>query len=187
MDIELRNKVNLLSENYREIKKELRNDGDLFNHFEALLYGLTDKELDLENINEIREYIKNKKTSQLFRGNFLKIFSILMDNREDYKKVYKNTVLVYDFLISKGFSCSNKTVFAALILSKRFNEEELDRRVNKLIEIKESLESNEYISCANLAAGNKSIEVIKRDFNKVKKLLTSLGYFYDNEKENLKK
>ena len=184
MDIELRNKVNLLSENYKEIKKQLRSDGDLFNHFEALLYGLTDKKLDLEKINEIREYIKSKKTNSIFKGNFLKIFSILMDNREDYKEVYKNTIIVYDFLVSKGFTYSNETVFASFILSKRFQEEELNYRVNKLIEIKELLGSNEYISCANLAAGNKDIKTIEKEFNEVKQTMISLGYFYDCEKEN---
>ena len=184
MDIELKNKVNLLSENYKEIKKQLRSDGDLYNHFEALLYGLTDKELDLEKINEIREYIKNKKTNSIFKGNFLKIFSILMDNRDDYKEVYKDTIVVYDFLVSKGFTHSNETVFASFILSKRFKEEELNYRVNKLIEIKELLGSNEYISCANLAAGNKDIKTIEKEFNEVKQIMASLGYSYDCEKEN---
>jgi len=184
LDIELKNKVNLLSENYKEIKKQLRSDGDLYNHFEALLYGLTDKELDLEKINEIREYIKNKKTNSIFKGNFLKIFSILMDNRDDYKEVYKDTIVVYDFLVSKGFTHSNETVFASFILSKRFKEEELNYRVNKLIEIKELLGSNEYISCANLAAGNKDIKTIEKEFNEVKQIMASLGYSYDCEKEN---
>lgn len=184
MDIELKNKVNLLSENYKEIKKQLRSDGDLYNHFEALLYGLTDKELDLEKINEIREYIKNKKTNSIFKGNFLKIFSILMDNRDDYKEVYKDTIVVYDFLVSKGFTHSNETVFASFILSKRFKEEELNYRVNNLIEIKELLGSNEYISCANLAAGNKDIKTIEKEFNEVKQIMASLGYSYDCEKEN---
>ena len=180
MDIELRNKVNLLSENYKEIKKQLRSDGDLFNHFEALLYGLTDKKLDLEKINEIREYIKSKKTNSIFKGNFLKIFSILMDNREDYKEVYKNTIIVYDFLVSKGFTYSNETVFASFILSKRFQEEELNYRVNKLIEIKELLGSNEYISCANLAAGNKDIKTIEKEFNEVKEVETNQGHWTGN-------
>ena len=138
MDIELRSKVDLLSENYKEIKKELKTDGDLLNHFEALLYGLTDRYLNIDKIKEIRQYIKSKKLNSGIKENFEKIFSIMLDNREDYSEVYDNTLSLYSFLISKGFNNTNKTIFAAFILSKRFKGEELNRRVLKLIKIKDS-------------------------------------------------
>ena len=66
MDVELRSKVDLLSDNYNDIRKALRWDGNLLNHFEALLYVRTDKEFSLEKIKEviieaILEAMKNKK------------------------------------------------------------------------------------------------------------------------------
>lgn len=184
MDIELRSKVDLLSENYKEIKKELRTDGDLLNHFEALLYGLTDRYLNVDKIKEIRQYIKGKKAGLGIKGNFEKIFSIMLDNREDYSEVYENTLSVYKFLISKGFNNTNKTIFAALILSKRFKGEELDRRVLKLFKIKDSLNSNDYLSCANLATTNKEIYEIKEEVFTVRKKLKSYKFNYNSNDES---
>lgn len=184
MDIELRSKVDLLSENYKEIKKELRTDGDLLNHFEALLYGLTDRYLNVDKIKEIRQYIKGKKAGLGIKGNFEKIFSIMLDNREDYSEVYENTLSVYKFLISKGFNNTNKTIFAALILSKRFKGEELDRRVLKLFKIKDSLNSNDYLSCANLATTNKEIYEIKEEVFTVREKLKSYKFNYNSNDES---
>lgn len=184
MDIELRGKVDLLSENYKEIKKELKTDGDLLNHFEALLYGLTDRYLNVDKIKEIRQYIKNKKLSLGIKGNFEKIFSIMLDNREDYSEVYENTLSVYNFLISKGFNNTNKTIFAAFILSKRFKGEELDRRVLKLFKIKDSLNSNDYLSCANLATTNKEIYEIKEEVFRVREKLKSYKVNWDSNNDS---
>lgn len=184
MDIELRGKVDLLSENYKEIKKELKTDGDLLNHFEALLYGLTDRYLNVGKIKEIRQYIKNKKLSLGIKGNFEKIFSIMLDNREDYSEVYENTLSVYNFLISKGFNNTNKTIFAAFILSKRFKGEELDRRVLKLFKIKDSLNSNDYLSCANLATTNKEIYEIKEEVFRVREKLKSYKVNWDSNNDS---
>ena len=184
MDIELRSKVDLLSENYKEIKKELKTDGDLLNHFEALLYGLTDRYLNIDKIKEIRQYIKSKKLNSGIKENFEKIFSIMLDNREDYSEVYDNTLSLYSFLISKGFNNTNKTIFAAFILSKRFKGEELNRRVLKLIKIKDSLNSSDYLSCANLATTNKEIYEIKKEVFKVREKLKDLNFNWESNNDS---
>ncbi|MGL4107861.1 DUF4003 family protein [Clostridium paraputrificum] len=176
MDIELRSKADLLSENYNEIRKSLRWDGELLNHFEALIYGRTDKEFSLEKIQEIRRYIKKEKKSEYpFKGNFHKIFSIMLSDSENYKEVFENTRRIYENLISRGFNENEKTAFSALILSQRFNDTELDKRVDRLIAIKNELGKTDYLSYANLAATNKDIKVINNEITIVKEKLKEAG------------
>ncbi|WP_368259977.1 DUF4003 family protein, partial [Clostridium paraputrificum] len=81
MDVELRSKVDLLSDNYNDIRKALRWDGNLLNHFEALLYVRTDKEFSLEKIKEVRKYLDSRKLPYPFKGVFNKICSIMLDDR----------------------------------------------------------------------------------------------------------
>ena len=149
-----------------------------------MLYGLTDRYLNIDKIKEIRQYIKSKKLNCGIKENFEKIFSIMLDNREDYSEVYDNTLSLYSFLISKGFNNTNKTIFAAFILSKRFKGEELNRRVLKLIKIKDSLNSSDYLSCANLATTNKEIYEIKKEVFKVREKLKDLNFNWESNNDS---
>lgn len=178
MDVELRNKVKVLTENFKEIRQALRWDGILINHLEALIYGTKEKELDKDKIKEIRNYIKKESSwNSHFRGEFQKIFSILLDDREDYKLIYKETKKIYSHLLAKGFKKEDKTSFAALMLSMRYSGEELRKKADKLVEIKEQMETlnvgslNDYMSYANLATTNKKIETIKDEVEKIYKII----------------
>lgn len=184
MDVELRGKVDLLTENYKEIKKSLRWDGDILNHYEALIYGTTEKELNLERIKEIRRYIKDKKNvNNVLKGKFLKIFSLLLGEREDYKVVFKETTNLFEHLVSVGFVENIRTAFAALILAQRFKGENLEQRVTRLINIKQTLEEEnqinfhkgDYLSYANLAILNKEVGDINKDFILVHEKIKEAG------------
>lgn len=184
MDVELRGKVDLLTENFNEIKKSLRWDGDVLNHYEALIYGTTEKELNLERIQDIRKFIKTKKNiNPVFRGKFMKIFSLLLDEREDYKEVFLETVNIFEHLVSAGFLGNDRTAFAALMLAQRFKDKDLEKKVGRLINIRQALEEDknnsfnkgDYISYANLAILNKELVDIKNDFNLVHEKIKEVG------------
>ena len=144
MDVELRSKVDLLSDNYNDIRKALRWDGNLLNHFEALLYVRTDKEFSLEKIKEVRKYLDSRKLPYPFKGVFNKICSIMLDDRDDYVQVFNNTLYVYERLIQNGFKGNEKAAFASLMLAKRFFGKELDNRINRIIDINSSLKDIMY-------------------------------------------
>lgn len=178
MDVELKSKVKTLTENFKEIKSALRWDGVVINHLEALIYGTKEKEFNKDKIKEIRNYIKSESTwNSPFRGEFQKIFSVLLDDREDYKLVYKETKKIYFHLLAKGFKKEDKTSFAALMLAMRYNGEELREKADKLIEIKSLVEElnlsyeSDYMSYANLATTNKSIETIKDEIENIYKVI----------------
>ena len=175
MDVELRSKVDLLSDNYNDIRKALRWDGNLLNHFEALLYVRTDKEFSLEKIKEVRKYLDSRKLPYPFKGVFNKICSIMLDDRDDYVQVFNNTLYVYERLIQNGFKGNEKAAFASLMLAKRFFGKELDNRINRIIDINSSLKDNDYISYANLSCTNRSIDRIRKELTEIENILKVTG------------
>lgn len=175
MDVELRSKVDLLSDNYNDIRKVLRWDGNLLNHFEALLYGRTDKEFSIEKIKEIRNYLDSRKLEYPFKGVFTKIFSIMLDDREDYVQVLNNTLYVYEHLIANNFKENKKAAFASLMLAKRFFGKELDKRINRIIDIKNRLEDDDYLSYANLTCTNRNVDEIKKEITEIENILNVAG------------
>ena len=175
MDVELRSKVDLLSDNYNDIRKALRWDGNLLNHFEALLYVRTDKEFSLEKIKEVRKYLDSRKLPYPFKGVFNKICSIMLDDRDDYVQVFNNTLYVYERLIQNGFKGNEKAAFASLMLAKRFFGKELDNRINRIIDINSSLKDNDYISYANLSCTNRSVDRIRKELTEIENILKVTG------------
>ncbi|MGL4774343.1 MAG: DUF4003 family protein [Clostridium sp.] len=178
MDVELRNKVSLLTDRFKDFRRNLRWDGELLNHFEALLYGTKEKELDKDKIKEIRKFIKKQsKFNSIFRGEFLKISSILLEDREDYKEVFLSTVSVYNYLVKKDFDKTLKTSFAALMLGMRYKGEKLDSKAEKLVNIKRCLEregfneAHDYLSYVNLSILNKSVSEIVNEMKEVNNIL----------------
>ena len=175
MDVELRSKVDLLSDNYNDIRKALRWDGNLLNHFEALLYVRTDKEFSLEKIKEVRKYLDSRKLPYPFKGVFNKICSIMLDDRDHYVQVFNNTLYVYERLIQNGFKGNEKAAFASLMLAKRFFGKELDNRINRIIDINSSLKDNDYISYANLSCTNRSVDRIRKELTEIENILKVTG------------
>ncbi|NLL29692.1 MAG: DUF4003 family protein, partial [Clostridiales bacterium] len=72
----LNDRVYLTIDNYRSSKVELRNDGDLINHFASLIYAHYKREIPFEKVKEIRKYIKSTSSRMSsFRGEILYILS----------------------------------------------------------------------------------------------------------------
>ena len=58
MDKFLVDRIQITVDNYRLAKEELRNDGDIINHFASLVFSHYEKEILVERVKEIRKDIK---------------------------------------------------------------------------------------------------------------------------------
>lgn len=175
MDIELRGKVDLLTENYREVRRYFRWDGKKLNILEALLYSRTGQDVEFFKVKEIRNFIKSDKANKnVFNRRFLNRFSLLYDVNKDYKKEYEDIKNVYEFLISKGFDENEDTVLSAFVLVKRYTGLELQNRVNKLIDIKNNYKKDKSIDYTLLATLDKDIQKIKSEVDKIKYFISGI-------------
>lgn len=145
MDIELKEKVRIFIELNNEFKKNLRWDGKELNCLTSLVANGSYEGVNEARIKEIRKYIrKNTKFNSKFRGEFKNVFSILMNGRKDYKEVFLNTKYINSSLIDRGFKDNKETLYTAFLLSKKFNSDELEEKLNRLFEIKETISNHQY-------------------------------------------
>lgn len=166
MDIDLRNKVNLLFDNNKEIKRVFRWDGKIVNLVEGLLYDRTDKEFDFKKIKKMRKDLKKNKYP--FTNLSINIFTLLMEEDADFNQVFKSTYSAYEHLLSKNFEKGDKLAFTAFIMAKRYSGQELSDRIEKLVEIKNVFSGDDYVAYANLSATSKSIDVALQEFKSIK-------------------
>ena len=79
MDKFLADRIQLTVDNYRLVKEELRNDGDIINHFASLIFSHYEREIPIYRVKEIRKNIKlNTTRISPFRGDTLNILSLLI-------------------------------------------------------------------------------------------------------------
>lgn len=186
LDIELRSKVDLFSENYKEIRRALRWDGKRINVIGALLNSRTDKEIDFEKLKKIRKYLEvNSNKGYSFSKKFNNMISLLIYDSKDYKKVYEDAITIYEHLTSKGFLENETTLFSSFMLSNRFYGQELENRIIKTIDIKNTFKGDNYTNYALLAIGDKPIDTIINEFNIISDNIKQVGNYNEEINNNL--
>ena len=94
MDKFLVDRIQMTVDNYRLAKEELRNDGDIINHFAALVFSHYEKEIPVERIKEIRKNIKSATTMMSpFRGDTLNILSLLIATVDNEQELDRKSVV----------------------------------------------------------------------------------------------
>ncbi|SFD39795.1 DUF4003 family protein [Clostridium uliginosum] len=185
MDIDLRSKVIIFKEYYKDVNKVLRLESNKIKNLESFLYTTTDEEIDYEKTKEIKKYIKKSELGYVFSGDIRKIISIFLFSNDNYKKIIKDTIIIYDHLISKGFEKDKFTAFISFSISNRFHEKEYDNIIKKMIYIKRTLEFKEhikyktnikYLCFLNLATFTKSSKEILEDYLNIYDKLINEGF-----------
>ncbi len=60
MELLLKQKIDLMAENYNELKKAFKWEYSIVKHFVAMNSSIKDKKVNVEEIEEIKDYIKNR-------------------------------------------------------------------------------------------------------------------------------
>lgn len=141
MDVDLRSKVNIFKEYYDNVNKSLRLDSSKIKVLESFLYTITNEEIDYIKLKEVRKYIKKSDIGFNFNSEMRKVMSIFLYSNSNYEKIIKDTAMIYNHLISKGFELDKLTEFISFNISVRFPEIEYDNIIKKMIYIKENIES----------------------------------------------
>lgn len=121
MDKFLVDRIQMTVDNYRLAKEELRNDGDIINHFAALVFAHYEKEIPVERIKEIRKKIKLETTMMSpFRGDTLNILSLLIGtvDREIEENLIQDIYETMEILEEEGFLSGSYLALTAFTISK---------------------------------------------------------------------
>lgn len=121
MDKFLVDRIQMTVDNYRLAKEELRNDGDIINHFAALVFAHYETEIPVERIKEIRKKIKLETPRMSpFRGDTLNILSLLIGtvDREIESDLIQDIYETMEILEEEGFLTGSYLALTAFTISK---------------------------------------------------------------------
>lgn len=166
----IESKINLTVNNYRTAKIELRNDGDLLNHFASLIFTHYENEIPVERIKGIRKYIKSNTTRMsAFRGDVLYLISILIASLDKMieEELIQN-MLEYMNLLEEIFLEGPHLALTAYVLARYGrdkNKEDIIEKISKVYYIlKEKYcditQDDDYLICALWALNDIQPEVI---------------------------
>ena len=171
MDKFLVYRIQMTIDNYRIAKEELRNDGDVINHFASLVFSHYEKEIPVERIKEIRKNIKEETTIMSpFRGDTLNILSLLIatvDNEKE-EELIEDMYETMEILEEEGFLSGSYLALAAFTISKycRYKEKRyIIEKVKELyIIIKEKYNDitneDDYLLCTLLVINNVQADTV---------------------------
>lgn len=171
MDKFLADRIELTVYNYRLAKEELRNDGDIINHFASLVFSHYEKKVPIYRIKEIRKNIKSNTTRiSPFRGDTLNILSLLIAtvDKEEEEELIKDIYDVMDLLEEEGFVSGSYLVLTAFAISKYIKLKDKKEIINKIKELYIVLKEkyfditseDDYLLCTLWVINNIDIETV---------------------------
>jgi hypothetical protein len=181
----LKDRINLTIENYRNAKMDLRNDGDLINHFASLVFAHYEKEIPFEKVKEIRRYIKETSSRvSPFRGDMLYILSLLIAiEGEDEKELISDIYEVEEILRNEGFNECDYLVLTSFVIAKYGKNKDKYKIANKMkavfILLKEKYYNitgeDDYLVCALWALNDIEINTIDEFIETIYNNMTNLN------------
>ncbi|GAB6167664.1 hypothetical protein JCM1393_01240 [Clostridium carnis] len=181
----LMDRIQLTIENYRQAKEELRNDGDVLNHFASLIYAHYEKEIPVEKVKEIRKYIKMTSSRvSPFRGDMLYMLSLLiaLDNGSE-KELIDSIYKVMDILIEEGFNECDHLALTSFVIAKYGKNKDKYNIASKMkdvyILLKEKYynitQEDDYLVCALWALNEIEVETIDEFIETIYNHMTDLN------------
>ncbi|MBC5629370.1 DUF4003 family protein [Clostridium sp. NSJ-6] len=164
------NRVNLTVDNYKFARMELRNDGDLLNHFASLVFSHYESEIPVERVREIRKYIKaTTPRMSIFRGDILYLISILIASLDkNIEEELIQSMFEYMNLLEEHFLEGAHLALTAYVLARYGRDRDKEEIVKKTVEVyyvlKEKYynitQDDDYLVCALWALNDIEAEVI---------------------------
>ena len=155
MDKFLADRIQLTVDNYRLVKEELRNDGDIINHFASLIFSHYEREIPIYRVKEIRKNIKlNTTRISPFRGDTLNILSLLIAtvDKEEEEELIQDIYDVMELLEEEGFTSGSYLVLTAFTISKYTKLKDKKEIINKIKELYIRLKEKNYDITNNIHA-----------------------------------
>ena len=158
-------------DNYRIAKENLKNDGDILNHFASLVFSHYEKEIPIDRIKEIRKEIKAATPRMSpFRGDILYIISLLIatTDKEIQQEIIENMFSAMEKLEENGFRPCSHLVLTAYVIGRYGSARKQDEIVYKLKEsyilLKEKYNNitneDDYLLCALWSINNIELKVV---------------------------
>lgn len=190
----VKQKVDLMVENYNKIKKNFRWDYDIARHFVAMNLASKNKSVDTNRIKEIKDYVKKEAgLFSQFKGTNLFVLTGNLYLEDDYKEYFKNMEKVYKRMKDSGLKSSQSLTLASYIMVKNVSIEELDKKIERVNEFYANMKKNhfwltsyeDYILATVLAISDLDVEESNKKIRKSYKILSEKKFAIGNALQSL--
>ncbi len=194
MEILLKEKADLMVDNFSKLKKGFKWQSALTLHFGAMVHATKGMTVDIENLTKIQNHIKaNTSLTSYFRGNNMFILSNLLYFEEDFTGFFKNMSQVYDLLKKAGFKHSPYLPLAAYTITKEVPMDQWNGRIERMDNLYKNMKKNhfwltssdDYVLAAVLATTDLDLQQMDFQIEKCYTLLNQEGFYKCNELQSL--
>lgn len=194
MNIELKAKVDLMVENYQELKNNFNWYSNLIKHFCAMIYAARGKKVNIDNIEKVKQHIKEETgwTSD-YRGTNELIIAVLLCFQEDYKGFFKNMLEVHEKMTEEGFKKSAYLPLATYTITKSVPREQWNEKIARMNEFYSNMKKNhfwltsadDYVFSAVLATTDLDVKETMEKIEECYKALHKEGFCKGNDLQTL--
>lgn len=194
MELLLKQKIDLMTENYNELKKAFKWEYSIVKHFVAMNSAIKDKKVNVEEIEEIKDYIKKQVgLFSQFRGMNLFILSSLLYLESNYKDFFENMQKVYEKMRDAGFRNSQYLPLASYTIVKEVSMDKWDEKIQRMKNFYSNMKKNhpwlttadDYVLAAVLATSDLDIEKTSEEMEICYKLLNEKAFVKGNSLQSL--
>lgn len=183
MDLLLKQKVDLMADNYSELKKAFKWEYSIVKHFVAMNSALKNKKVneeEIERIEEIKAYIKKEVgLFSQFRGMNLFILSSLLYLESNYKNFFENMQRVYKKMTDAGFRNSQYLPLGSYTMVKEISMDKWNEKIERMESFYSNMKKNhpwlttadDYVLAAVLATSDLDVEKASEEMEKCYRLL----------------
>ncbi len=194
MNTELKKKVDLMVENYHQLKGPFKWENNLLKHFGAMVHAMNNKEVNVEKLQEIKAYIKEETSwYSYFRGTNEFMLMSLLCFEEDYKDFFQLMTQIYEKMKQERFKGSIELPLASYTIVKSTSREERDHTIIRTKEFYDKMKenhpwltsSNDYVFAAVLAVTDSEIAATSRKIEECYSYLSKEGFYKGNDLQTL--
>ncbi|MFD3156774.1 DUF4003 family protein [Haloimpatiens sp. FM7330] len=194
MELLLKQKVDLMVENYYKIKRDFKWDYTIVKHFMAMNLASQNKSVNTEEIQEIKNHIKKEVgLFSRFKGINLLILSSLLCLENNYKDFFKNMQMVYEKMKDAGFTSSEYLPLASYTIVKQVSIDKWDEKIERMKSFYSNMKKNhfwltstdDYVLAAVLATSDLDVEKSSEEIEKCYKLLNQRAFTKGNSIQSL--
>jgi hypothetical protein len=194
MNIELKQKTDLMVENFHELKGNFKWGTELLKHFAAMVHATKGKMVDVNKLQEMKKQIKDETSwTSYFRGANQFIITTLLSFEEDYKSFFKDMLSVYEKLKSAGFKNSPYLPLASYTLVKDVSRDQWELKIQRMKEFFNKMKKNhfwltssdDYVFAAVLAATDLDVEETVQKIENCYNFLNQERFYKGNDLQTL--
>jgi hypothetical protein len=194
MNSSLKQKTDLMMKNFHELKNGFKWGTNLVKHFAAMVYATKDRKVNIEKLQEVKEFIKNETSwTSYFRGTNQFVLASLLSLEENYKAFFKDTSELYESLLAKGFKKSTQLPLAAYTIVKEVPREQWNEKVDRMRDFYSRMKENhfwltsadDYVFAAVLASTDLNVADTTQNMEYCYNYLNREGFYKSNELQTL--